>query len=293
MNARREAMYGYLFTLPWMIGMSVFMLYPVVASCWYSFCDYSVLKPPMWIGLANYQELFQDEVFWQATRNTLVFAMLSLPLSTVVALALAVLLNGKVRGQSVYRALFFMPSLVPVVPVAVLWFWLFNGDHGIINVMLHSMHIPTVNWMSNPAYTKWAIVVLTVWGGGNTMLIYLAGLQDVPTSLLEASELDGASGAQRFRHVTVPMISPVILFNVVMGLIGSLQVFAVPYVLWPTGSPERSAYFYAMYLFDNAFKFNKMGYACAMGVLMFLMILVLTLALLKVGERKVHYQDGG
>lgn len=272
--------------------MSVFMLYPLIASIYYSFCDYSVLKKPMWVGFANYSDLMRDEVFWIATKNTFIYAIIALPLSSVVALALAMLLNAKTRGLPIYRTLFFLPSLVPVVPLAVLWFWLFNGQHGIMNEMLIAAHLPSVNWLSDPAYTKLAVVFMSVWGGGNAMLIYLAGLQDVPASLLEAGELDGASPIQKTWNITIPMISPVMLFNVIMGMIGALQVFAAPYVLWPTGSPERSAYFYSMYLYDNAFKFNKMGDACAMGCMMFLVMLALTAALLRFSSRNVHYQDG-
>lgn len=290
MNRRKEAILGYIFAAPWLIGGLIFLVYPVVASIVFSFCDYSVLKKPMFIGLDNFTELFQDKVFWLVTFNTLLYALVFLPLSTLVAFGLAVLLNSKIKGIALYRTLFFLPSLVPVVPTAVLWFWLFNGQHGIVNEALAKFHLQPPDWLGNPAYTKWAIVVLGLWGVGNTMLIFLASLQDVPTSLIEASELDGASAYKRTVHITLPMISPVILFNLIIGLIAAIQVFAVPYVMWPTGSPERSAYFYAMYLFDNAFKYNKMGYACAMGWLMFIVILVLTLLLLKASEKRVHYQ---
>jgi multiple sugar transport system permease protein len=290
MTRRREALMGYLFALPWLIGGLVFLVYPLLASVYYSFCDYSVLKKPMLIGFDNYKEILSDKVFWQVTYNTLVYAVIFLPLSSIFAFGLAVLLNSKVRGIAVYRTLFFLPALVPVVPTAVLWFWIFNGQHGILNTALAGIHIKGPDWLGSPAFTKLAIVLLGIWGVGNTMLIYLASLQDVPTSLIEASELDGATPLQKTWNITLPMISPVILFNLIMGLIGSLQVFAVPYVMWPLGSPERSAYFYSMYLFDNAFKFNKMGYACAMGWIMFIVILILTLVLLKLSERRVHYQ---
>jgi multiple sugar transport system permease protein len=281
---------GYLFAAPWLIGALVFMIYPLVASIYFSFCDYSVLKKPMVIGFDNYTELFKDKVFWIATGNTLIYAIIFLPLSSIVAFGLAVLLNAKVKGMAIYRTMFFLPALVPVVPTAVLWFWLFNGQHGIVNETLGSLHIGAPDWLGNPGFTKMAIVVLGVWGVGNTMLIYLASLQDVPVSLIEACELDGANSLQKTLNITLPMISPVILFNLIMGLIGSLQVFAVPYVMWPNGSPERSAYFYSMYLFDNAFKYNKMGYASAMGWIMFVVILILTLGLMKLSERRVHYQ---
>ena len=272
--------------------MSVFLLYPLLASIYYSFCEYSVLKPPIFVGFENYTDLMQDEVFWKVVGNTAIYAVISLPIGMVVALSLALLLNSKVKGMAFYRTIFFLPSLVPMVSLAVLWLWLLNGEHGILNEVLKMVGIKGPNWLGDPVWSKPALVVLGAWGAGNAMLIYLASLQDVPTSLLEAAELDGANSWQKTRNVTIPMISPVILFNMIMGIIGTLQVFAVPYVMFPDGSPARSTYFYSMYLFDNAFKFNKMGYASAMGWIMFVIILVLTTTALRFSEKHVHYGGG-
>ena len=269
--------------------MSVFLLYPLLASIYYSFCEYSVLKPPIFVGFENYTDLMKDEVFWKVVTNTAIYAVISLPIGMVVALSLALLLNSKVKGMAFYRTFFFLPSLVPMVSLAVLWLWLLNGEHGILNEVLKMIGIKGPNWLGDPVWAKPALVVLGAWGAGNAMLIYLASLQDVPTSLIEAAELDGANGWQKTRNVTIPMISPVILFNMIMGIIGTLQVFAVPYVMFPDGSPERSTYFYSMYLFDNAFKFNKMGYASAMGWIMFVIILVLTSTAYRFSEKHVHY----
>jgi multiple sugar transport system permease protein len=289
-NSKREGIAGYLFASPWFIGMAVFLLYPLAASIYYSFCDYSVLKPPVWVGAANYVELSKDEVFWKAVTNTAIYAAMVLPVSMLVALGLAMLLNSKVKGMAFYRTIFFLPSLVPMISLAVLWLWILNSEYGVLNQFLGMAHLPQPNWLGNPSWAKPALVVTSVWGVGNAMLIYLASLQDVPASLLEASDLDGANGWQKTKNVTLPMISPVILFNLVMGIIGTLQVFAVPYVMLPNGGPERSGYFYTAYLFDNAFRFNKMGYACAMGWIMFIVILVLTFTALKLSEKHVHYQ---
>jgi multiple sugar transport system permease protein len=287
---RKEALAGYLFAAPWFIGMAVFLLYPLVASIYYSFCDYSVLKAPVWIGMANYNDLFHDEIFWKTVSNTGIYAVIALPVGMVVALGLAMLLNTRVRGMTVYRTLFFLPSLVPMISLAVVWLWILNSQYGILNQGLAVLHINGPNWLGDPIWTKPALVVTGLWGVGNAMLIYLASLQDVPTSLVEAAELDGASWWQKTKAVTLPMISPVILFNLIMGIIGSLQVFAVPYVMLPGGGPERSAYFYTAYLFDNAFRYNKMGYASAMGWIMFLAILILTFLSLNLSKRHVHYQ---
>ncbi len=289
MNRRKEALIGYLFASPWLLGMSVFLLYPLVSALYYSFCDYSVLKPPMTIGTANYIELYHDAVFRKAVANTFIYAAFALPTGLISALVLAMLLNAKLRGQNIYRTLFFLPSLVPAIPMAVLWNWLLNGQFGIFNVLIGKIVYHPPNWLGDPAWTKPSLVLMGTWGVGNTMLIYLASLQDVPTSLIEAAELDGASSWQKTRNVTLPMISPVILFNSVMGLIGSLQIFAQPFVMFPLGGPEQSAYFYSTYLYDKAFRDHAMGYACAMGWIMFIVIFILTLALIKFSEKRVHY----
>lgn len=293
MNAfRRERLTALLFVSPWIAGFSVFLAYPLLASIYYSFCDYSVLRPPVFTGLANYKSLAQDELFWLSLKNTALYALGALPIGTFVAIGLALLLNTKVRGMAFYRTIFFIPSLIPMVALAVLWQWIFNGQGGVLNDLIGKVtlgHSSGPNWLGDPVVSKWALVITAVWGVGNAMVIYLAGLQDVPVQLYEAADLDGATWWQKTRAVTLPMLSPVILFNVIMGIIGTLQIFTVPYVLSPSGSPARSIYFYAMYLFDNAFVYHKMGYACAMGWIMFVLILVLTMTAMKLSDRHVHY----
>lgn len=289
MMRRKEGWAGFLFALPWLFGLFAFMFYPLLMSLYYSFCDYSALRAPVWIGTDNYSELFHDEVFWTCVKNTVLYACVSLPLGMVFAIGLAMLLNANVKGMTVYRTIFFIPSLVPMVSLAMLWLWILNGDYGVLNTALAAIGIKGPNWLSDVAWTKPALILMSVWGVGNAMLIYLASLQDVPTSLLEASELDGASAWQKTRNVTLPMISPVIQFNMVMGIIGSLQVFAIPFVMFPGGTPARSTYFYAMYLYDNAFNYSRMGYASAMGWILFVVILLLTLVALKLSNKHVHY----
>ncbi len=286
---RREGRAGVLFASPWLLGFSIFLAYPLLASIYFSFCDYSVLKPPVWIGLDNYRELMGDELFWTSLKNTLLYAVLALPAGMATAIILALLLNAKVKGMTVYRTIFFIPSLVPQVSLAVLWLWVLNGEHGVLNAVLERVGITGPNWLTDPNWSKPAMVIMSVWGVGNAVLIYLAGLQDVPQQLIEAAELDGANSWQKTRNVTIPMISPVILFNGIMGIIGTLQVFTVPFIMFPNGTPARSTYFYAMYLFDNAFKYQKMGYASAMGWIMFVIILALTLTSLRMSEKHVHY----
>ncbi len=308
-NRHRETVTALLFASPWLIGFCLFLLYPLMASLYYSFCDYSVLHPPVWVGTENYRDLFHDEVFWITLKNTGLFAALALPMGMFVAISLALMLNAKIKGMTIYRTLFYVPSLVPGASLAMLGLWVFNGQHGVLNAVLDPLlnafpkflhlvfhvplhHIEPPGWMSDPTWSKPALVILGIWGAGNSMVIYLAGLQDVPQALYEAAELDGAGWWAKTRHVTLPMLSPVILFNMIMGIIGTLQVFTLPYIMFPGGTPARSTYFYTMYLYDNAFVYLKMGYACAMGWIMFLIILALTFTALKVSEKRVHYSGG-
>jgi len=288
--SRKEAMAGYSFASPWLVGFLLFMAYPLAASIYFSLCDYSVLKAPVWVGLDNYAMLLHDELFWTALKNTMIYAVFALPAGMATAIILAMLLNSKVKGMAAYRTFFFIPSLVPQVSLAILWRWVLDGEHGVLNPLLNKLHIPGPNWLGDPHWVMPSLVIMAMWGVGNAMLIYLAGLQDVPVQLIEAADLDGATSWQKTKNVTLPMISPVILFNLVMGIIGSLQVFTVPYIMFPNGAPAHSTYFYTEYLFDNAFRYHKMGYASAMGWLMFVMILILTMFSLKMSEKHVHYQ---
>ena len=292
MNTRGSQRLGILFAMPWILGFIVFLAYPLISSFYYSFTNFSILRQPHWIGLSNYRELAADEDFHQSLKNTLTYAAASVPLATIFAILLAMLLNTKTKGMALYRTIFYIPSLVPMVALGVLWLWIFNGHYGLLNQGLGRIGLPTPPWLSDPAWSRWTLVIISIWGTGNAMVIYLAGLQDVPQSLYEAAELDGAKAWGKTRHVTIPMISPVILFNVVMGIIGSLQIFALPYVMFPGGQPARSTYFFSMYLYDTAFLFQRMGYASAMGWVMFAITLALTLLALKFSAKHVHYEGG-
>jgi len=291
-RASRDGWIGVLFALPWIIGFLLFTSYPLIASLCYSFTNYSVLRPPSYVGLANFKELAGDEVFRKSMGNTILYAVGAVPLSAVMAIGLAMLLNMKVKGMAFYRTMFFLPSLVPQIAMGTLFLWVFNSDYGLLNNMFKAVGISLPNWLGDPLWSKWTLILIAVWGCGQAMIIYLAGLQDVPVSLYEAAELDGAKLWAKTRHVTLPMISPVILFNVVMGIIGAVQTFAIPQLMFPGGAPARSTYMFAMYLYDNAFQNQRMGYASAMGWVMFVIILALTLISLKLSEKHVHYEGG-
>lgn len=273
---------GLAFSSPWLLGLAVFTVYPVAASLYYSFCDYSVLQPAMWIGTDNYVQLVHDDLFWRSLGNTLYYAALSIPLGTAVSLALALLLNYEVPGTPLFRTIFYLPSIVPLVASSVLWMWIFNGSYGLLNwaiaPVLRWFHSAPPSWLSDPAWAKPALVLMSVWGVGNSMVIYLAGLKDIPRELYEAAEIDGATALSRFRHVTLPMLTPVIYFNVVMGIIGALQTFTQAFVMTgPEGAPARSTLFYSLYLFTTAFYDLRMGYASALAWILFLIIVTLTL----------------
>jgi len=289
---RRKLFTGLAFSSPWVIGLSVFLLYPLLAALYYSLCDYSVLLPPVFVGLDNYIELFQDKLFWKSLWNTTFFALGSVGLGTFMALTLAILLNSKVKGLTFYRTAFFLPSLMPLVAGSLLWFCMYAGQGGIINTLLAKIGITGPSWLSDPHWAKIAIIFMAVWGAGNSMVIFLAGLQDVPVSLYEASIIDGANWLQRLRNVTIPMISPVIYFNVIMGIIGGFQAFAQSLIMFgPTtaGYPEQSTLFYVLQLYNVGFMDLRMGYASAMAWVLFLIILGLTFAATRLSKRWVTY----
>lgn len=287
---RRNLRNGLLFCMPAIVGLATFTLYPVCASLYYSFCNYPMLKPPVWVGLANYRTLFHDPVFYTSLGNTAYFAVLATPLGMVTAFFLALLLNQKVKGMAVFRTMFFVPSIVPMVAGVVLWLWLLKSDHGLINIILGALHLPTPGWMSDPAWAKPALILMFVWGVGGWMLIYLAGLQDVPVDLYEAAEIDGASPLQRMCHITIPFLSPHLFFTLIMGFIGAAGYFTQAFVMSNgKGGPVDSTRFFALYLFQNAFMYWKMGYACAMAWILFIIVLLFTLFLFKTSARFVHY----
>ena len=283
-------MRGMAFLSPWLIGFFAFTLIPIVMSLYYSFCDYSLLQPPLFKGLQNYRLLFRDPVFWKVLINTAIYAAMALPLGLIAALGMAMLLNLKIRGQSIYSTIIFLPSLVPAAASAMLWLWLFNAKLGLINVVLRAVgFVNTPGWLTDVHWAMPALVLMSVWGIGNTVIIFLAGLQDVPRELYEAASIDGATALRRAWHVTLPMISPIIFFNLVIGIIGTLQVFVLPFIM-TQGGPARSTYFYTMYLYDNAFSYLKMGYANAMAWVQLLIVLALTALAAWSSKRWVHYQ---
>jgi multiple sugar transport system permease protein len=282
---------GLLFISPWIAGFILFIVYPLTASFYWSFCDYDVLASPIWIGASNYQDMLSDEVFWKSLYNTLFFAAFALPTGLITSLFLAVLLNCNIRGRSFFRAVYFLPSLVPIVASTMIWLWIFNGKYGLLNNALEIIGIDGPNWLTDELWTKPALVIMTIWSIGNSVVIYLAALQDVPSDIYEAAHIDGATALHRFIYITIPLISPVIYFNLIMGIIGTLQIFAQPYIMFQGGSAvNRSALFYTVYLFQNAFSYHQMGYACAMAWILFIIIILLTWLATKSTRKYIFYR---
>jgi multiple sugar transport system permease protein len=291
-RTRRTFWLGMAFLAPWFIGFLLFTLYPMGASLVYSFTEYHPRQPPVWNDFQNYINMFSDDLFWTSLSNTLYMVVIGVPLTLLISFLCAVLLNLKVRGQSIYRVIYFLPSIVPTVASTLLWLWILNPQAGVMNTFLGYLGIQGPNWLSNPAWSKPSLILLGMWGMGGTIIIYLSGLQDVPTSLLEAAELDGASWLQRLRYITIPMVSPITLFNLITGMIGMFQYFAQAYIFRGTsglGAPLSSTLFYSVYLYQQGFQYLDIGYASAMAWVLFFIILACTILLLKVSDRFTYY----
>jgi len=288
---RKEAIEGFLCISPWLIGLLFLTVGPVIFSFLISLTKWDMINSPQFVGLGNYATIIADDFrFRQSLRVTLIYAMVSVPLGLICSLALAMLLNMNLKGMRLFRAIFYIPAILPPIAVSMVWLMLFNAENGILNVLLGKLHIAPVPWLTS---TEWALpsfILMSLWGVGGGMIIYLAGLQSVPTQLYESAEIDGAGSWSKFRHVTLPMISPTILFNLIMGIIGSFQVFASSFVM-TQGGPAYSTLFYVLYLYQNAFMYLKMGYACALAWILFLVILALTLLMLKASKSWVYYES--
>jgi len=287
--SRRDLRNGLLFIAPYLVGFLVFFAYPLVMSLYYSLTDYNIMKTPRFIGLGNYLKLIlEDELFWISLKNTLYFVVFSVPLCTVFSVFVAALLNMKLPGISIFRTIYYLPSIVPAVASSIIWIMLLNPQFGIVNTFIRWVGLPAPGWIADPAWAKPALIFMSLWGTGSAIIIYLAGLQDVPRHLIEAAVLDGANAPQRFFNVTIPMISPVMLFNIIMGLIGGFQYFTTAYVM-TNGGPNNATLFYALYLYRNAFQYIKMGYASAMAWLLLVLTLLLTLLVMRSSARFVYY----
>jgi multiple sugar transport system permease protein len=288
--SRRDAIDGYLFILPWILGFFIFTIGPMIASLYFSFTDYNLLEPSKWVGLANYQELFgKDKLFPISLGVTFRYAAASVPLQLALAMLLALLLNQRVPGIRFYRTAFYLPSLLGGVALTLIWMWIFSPQFGLLNSLLRQVGIEGPLWFQSSRWALPGLIIMSMWGVGGTMIIFLAGLQNIPGHLYEAAEIDGAGAWSKFRNVTLPLLSPTIFFNLVMGVIGSLQTFAQAFIA-TAGGPSNATLFYNLYLYMNAFQYFEMGYASALAWILFVVILALTLLVIRSSPMWVYYE---
>lgn len=281
----------YLFISPWIIGFLVFTLGPLIFSLFISFFDWPIVGESRFVGFDNYIKMFtQDKMFYHSLGVTLKFALLFVPLYISIALGLAILLNQKIKGQSIFKTIFYLPSVISGVAVAMIWMWLFDYKYGMINHVLSLFHLTGPNWLGDPKWSIVAMVLASLWGQGTMVLIFLAALRDVPKDYYEASYIDGAGPLTRFFKITLPLITPALLFNLIMTIISAFQQLSLA-LLMTKGGPMNSTYFYAMYVYNNAFKHFEMGYASANAWIMFLIILVLTMTVFKTSSAWVYYES--
>jgi multiple sugar transport system permease protein len=290
--ARREALVGYLFVLPAVLGFFLWFAGPMAYSAWISLTDWPLLSDPRYIGLDNYRRMLDDPLFEKSLRVTFTFVVVSVPLVQVTAFAIALLLNLEVRGQAVFRTIYYLPTVAPLIASSVLWTWIFNSEFGLLNSVLRQLGLPKILWLQDPDWAMRTLILLSVWNFGSTMVIYLAGLQGVPRTLYEAAAIDGARAWHRLINITIPMMSPVILFNTLLGVIFSLQTFTQGLVI-TDGGPNDSTLFYALNLYRQAFINFRMGYAAALAWVLFVIIVVVSVIAFRTVGRRVYYESEG
>ena len=280
---------GYLFVGPFLLGVLFWVVYPAGMAAWLTFQKWNLITPATFIGLGNFQAMVKDSLFWLSLKVTSIYTIFSVPLGLILAFTMALLINTKVRGIALFRTIYYLPSIVPAVASAVLWAWIFNTDFGLLNGILNYVGISKIAWLQETRYALPALILMSLWGVGQAMIIFLAGLQGIDDIYYEAAKIDGAGRWAQMVHVTIPMMSSVIFFNLILGLINSFQVFTAGYLI-TNGGPQNSTLFYVLYLYRNGFQFLKMGYASALSWVLFFIILILTVVVFKTVGKKVYYQ---
>ena len=289
--AGRRTLTGYLFIMPFILGFILWFLIPALTAVWLSFQNWNLISPPEYIGFKNFARLADDKLFWQSLKVTVNYTLVSVPLSLVLGFLLALLMNTKVRGIAFFRTVYYLPSIVPAVASAVLWAWILNTEFGLLNALLNYVGLPKIAWLQQPEWALPALILMSLWGLGASMVIYLAGLQGIPESFYEAAKIDGAGRWAQLRYITVPLMSPIIFFNLIIGIINSFQVFTAGFLI-TDGGPQNATLFYVLYLYRTGFRYLDMGYAATLAWVLFLIILVLTLLVFRYVGRGVHYDDG-
>ncbi len=289
-SSRRETLEFYLFISPWLIGLAVFLVYPLLSSLYYSFTRYEIGGRPFWIGLENYVRMFADPQYLRSIRTTFVFALVSVPGISVVALGLALILAQKLKAINVFRSIYFMPSVMPMVAISLTWFYVLRPDTGPLAGLLALVGIEAPRWLGDVRWALPALILINIWFNfGAQMVIYLAGIKGIPQELYEVAQIDGAGQWAKFRHVTLPMLSPTVFLNLVLGIIGAMQVFDIPYVM-TRGGPNDSTRTYMLHLYNRGWVEIQMGSASAMGWILFLIIMAITLLVVRSSQAWVYYE---
>ncbi|MBC7234764.1 MAG: sugar ABC transporter permease [Chloroflexi bacterium] len=286
-----KALFGYLFLSPWFIGLIIFYIGPIIASFYFSLNEYDIISKPRWVGFGNYERaFFKDDLFWPSLGRTLTYSVISVPLGLIGSLLLAILLNQGLKLTNIYRTFYFLPHLTPAVAMSILWVWILHPQNGPVNLFLKSIGIKGPGWFTSEKWAMPSLILVSLWNGigGNRMLIFLAGLQGVPEELHDAASIDGAGAVSRFWHVTVPMISPTIFFNLVLGVIGALKVFTMAFVT-TGGGPSYATWFYALHLYRNAFEYFRMGYSSALAWFLALILFIFTFIQVQTSKHWVYY----
>ena len=288
--AGRRTLTGYIFISPFILGFLLWFLVPAGVALWLTVHDWNLIAPPKYVGAKHLVSMWEDDRFWTSLSVTTTYTLVSVPVGLVLGFGLALLLNTKIRGISLFRTIYYLPSIVPAVANAVLWAWIFNTEYGLANVALRALGLPKIAWLQQPEWALPALILVALWGFGSGMVIYLAGLQGIPDVFYEAAEIDGAGRLAKLRHITIPLVSPVIFFNLIIGIIGSFQVFTIARLV-TNGGPQNATLVYVLYMYQNAFQNLKMGYAAALAWVLFLVVVGLTLFVFKYVGSRVHYED--
>jgi multiple sugar transport system permease protein len=285
----RRTVIGYIFISPFILGVLFWVLIPALTAIWLVFHDWNLISPARYSGLDNVIRLWGDRLFWQALKVTTIYTVFSVPLSLVISFCLALLINQPLRGIALFRTIFYLPSIMPVVAAAVLWAWIFNTEFGLLNIVLRYFGLPKIGWLLQPGWALPALILMSLWSVGAPMIIFLAGLQGIPEVLYEAAKIDGAGRLAQLRYITIPLMMPTIFFNLVIGIINSFQVFTAALIM-TGGGPQNATLFFVLYLYQVGFRFLEMGYAATLSWVLFFILMVLTWFVFKTVGRQVHYE---
>lgn len=284
----RRTVIGYIFIGPFILGVLLWVLIPALTAAWLVFHDWNLISPAKYTGLDNIVRLGTDKLFWQSLKVTSIYTVVSVPLGLVISFSLALLINQQIRGIAIFRTIFYLPSIMPIVAAAVLWSWIFNTEFGLLNTLLRYVGLPKIGWLQRPEWALTALILMSLWNVGAAMIIFLAGLQGIPEVFYEAGKIDGAGRLAQLRHVTIPLMTPTIFFNLVIGIIYSFQVFAAALIM-TSGGPQNATLFFVLYIYQAGFRFLEMGYAATLSWVLVLILTVLTWLVFKTVGRQVHY----